>query len=244
MNEGNGKKPGRKSYSVTPMTAAEKAALDKQKSKIPGSGSANQKPPDNKDYEEKSVGVVDKPDEINFMTLFNLLQESIKINAINHKSLEVKIYAVAKVENKLEEVKTQTLEIKGLVTEMEAKFDSNRIDMIEESVKSAMALAENNNENIERMKEREEDYRNEVTTLARMKTKPDEFENMIKEREVIQPLGRRMARGKTIRTEIDQVKKELFLDIPSMWNQNPTNTKNQRGMQEVMKTLIESHSPI
>ena len=185
MNEGNGKKPGRKSYSVTPMTAAEKAALDKQKSKIPGSGSANQKPPDNKDYEEKSVGVVDKPDEINFMTLFNLLQESIKINAINHKSLEVKIYAVAKVEDKLEEVKTQTLEIKGLVTEMEAKFDSNRIDMIEESVKSAMALAENNNENIERMKEREEDYRNEVTTLrneiARMKTKQDEFENMIKE---------------------------------------------------------------
>ena len=114
----------RKSYSVTPISAAEKAAMDKSKTKIPGTGSTSYKMQEAiaKEDDEKGIDANnEKPAEINIMTLFNLLQESMKFNATNHKSLEDKIKTVASVETKLEEVKSQNAEIRGLVAEIETK---------------------------------------------------------------------------------------------------------------------------
>ena len=150
-----------KNYFITPMTAAEKTELDERKI------------------------LKGKLETRNIVLLFNPLQESIKINAMNHMSLETKINAMSNVEEKLEELKTQNVEIRGLVGDIEAKIHPVRIDNLEESAKSAVALSERNSNQVESLKEDKDNNKTEMDAfkeeVKRLSNKNLESESQIRE---------------------------------------------------------------
>ena len=154
--------------------------MEKKKSKFPGSGThgvAREGNPKEDEARKEGSDTPDeskKPEEINIMTLFNLLQESIKLNSANHKSLEGKIDAVGKLEGQIVEVKDQVKEIKELVNDMEAKIDPDRLEKVEESAISAMVLAEKNKTSIIDMVNNEENNRNDIVELKKQIVKLNE----------------------------------------------------------------------
>ena len=123
-----------------------------------------------------------KPDEINIMSLFQLIQETAKEQRENQKRIEENICrntsllkeTSESLSKDMEKVKTSVLsneaDIKSLkneVQEIKEYVDPDKYNKIEEEARSAMTLAEHNKTEADKNKARLEELENKVTKLGK-----------------------------------------------------------------------------